>query len=95
MTVTEKQAFMVAHSLRQNKDLGTFTENVLVDTGGRARVGDFGLARLIDESSLSNTGDIEGTPHYMSPEQVVGKMIEIDHRADLYAFAPVNQEIIN
>jgi tetratricopeptide (TPR) repeat protein/tRNA A-37 threonylcarbamoyl transferase component Bud32 len=49
-------------------------ENVLIDTAtGRAKVGDFGLARLAAESSdLTRSGVVAGTPAYLSPEQARG-----------------------
>lgn len=46
--------------------------NVLVHDG-RPRVADFGLARGLDEADLSRTGELLGTPAYMSPEQVAGE----------------------
>src|SRR6185295_16300756 len=59
-------------------------ENVLLTRAGRAKVADFGLARTVDQSSLTTQGRILGTAVYMSPEQVRG------HRAtsasDVYAF---------
>lgn len=60
-------------------------ENILLDTSGRrAMVTDFGIARLAQSASLTQTGTVLGTVHYMSPEQVTGA--EIDGRSDLYAF---------
>jgi serine/threonine protein kinase len=45
---------------------------------------DFGLARIFDEeSNLTRTGQILGTPHFMSPEQ--GEGIVVDHRSDIYS----------
>ncbi|MCC6772579.1 MAG: serine/threonine protein kinase [Gemmatimonadaceae bacterium] len=60
-------------------------ENILLDASGRrAMVTDFGIARLAQSASLTQTGTILGTVHYMSPEQVTGE--DIDGRSDLYAF---------
>jgi WD40 repeat protein/tRNA A-37 threonylcarbamoyl transferase component Bud32 len=45
-------------------------QNILVDAGGRAYVSDFGLAKsLADAETLTETGDMLGSPQYMSPEQ--------------------------
>ncbi len=66
--------------------------NVLVDHEGRARVGDFGLARSGDRSSTpalaigSGSSQISGTPAYMAPEQQQGNGA-IDARVDQFAFA--------
>jgi serine/threonine-protein kinase len=47
-------------------------ENVLLDRGGRVKVGDFGIARLAEASSEAGAGTIVGTPRYMAPEQARG-----------------------
>ena len=49
----------------------------------RALIGDFGLARAADDSSLTRTGFNPGTPQYMSPEQAAGKAV--DFRSDLFS----------
>ena len=67
--------------------------NVLVDRGGRVRVGDFGLARE-DDPELAKGSErlVAGTPGYMAPEQRVGD--PVDARADQYAFAVSLQQAL-
>jgi serine/threonine-protein kinase len=60
--------------------------NVLVTTDRKAKVSDFGLAKL-DGSSLTRTGEILGTPAFMSPEQFLGE--EVDARSDLFSLGCV------
>jgi len=60
--------------------------NVLVDQQGAPRVTDFGLAKnLENESGLTQTGSVMGTPSYMPPEQASGKMSKIGPLADVYS----------
>ncbi len=53
----------------------------------RAKLGDFGIARLGTGHTLTVTGTVIGTPAFMSPEQIEG--VHIDHRSDLYALGLV------
>ncbi|MCE9582710.1 MAG: serine/threonine protein kinase, partial [Planctomycetes bacterium] len=59
-------------------------DNILVAKDGVAKVADFGLARTLDSGvSLSTTGQIMGTPDYMSPEQA--QATGADGRSDIYS----------
>jgi len=58
--------------------------NVLLDEAGRAYLADFGIARMLEGSSVATaTGLIQGTPSYMAPEQAMGE--KVGHLADVYA----------
>jgi serine/threonine-protein kinase len=62
--------------------------NILLEKGvERVLLTDFGLARAIDDASMTQSGVIAGTPQYMSPEQTKGE--PIDHRADLFSLGSV------
>ncbi len=56
-------------------------------TGGRVKVLDFGLARLVAGQAITSYGLALGTPSFMSPEQAAGRIDEIDGRTDLFALA--------
>ncbi|HCA39377.1 MAG TPA: serine/threonine protein kinase, partial [Phycisphaerales bacterium] len=57
--------------------------NILIDETGLAKLSDFGLVLAPNTTDIAGTDHIIGTPHYMSPEQCCGKLV--DHRSDLYA----------
>ncbi len=62
--------------------------NMLLAEGvERVKLTDFGLARAVDDASLTRTGVIAGTPQYMSPEQARGDTV--DHRSDLFGLGSV------
>jgi eukaryotic-like serine/threonine-protein kinase len=65
--------------------------NVLIMSGGRIKVMDFGIAR-IDNSDLTHAGTAIGTPSYMSPEQCRGGAVDL--RTDLFSVATVLQELL-
>ncbi|MGI5862671.1 MAG: serine/threonine-protein kinase [Myxococcales bacterium] len=58
--------------------------NIHISPSGHATILDFGILRdTRQDQGLTRAGVMMGTPHYMSPEQALGR--QIDHRADLYA----------
>jgi hypothetical protein len=63
--------------------------NVLLEGGAssRVKITDFGLARAVDDASLTRSGIVAGTPMYMSPEQARGDAL--DHRSDLFSLGSV------
>lgn len=62
--------------------------NLLLDDGGfRVLLTDFGLARVLDNASLTASGMLAGTPMYMSPEQARG--MPVDQRSDIYSLGAV------
>jgi serine/threonine protein kinase len=61
--------------------------NLLVTPAGRVKVTDFGIARAADSVALTSTGEVLGTPHYLSPEQAEGKVAT--PASDVYALGVV------
>ncbi len=62
--------------------------NILLEDGvERVTITDFGLARAVDDASMTRSGIIAGTPQFMSPEQARGEAI--DHRSDLFSLGSV------
>ena len=56
----------------------------MLTADGKVKVADFGLAKeMHSDAEMSHTGQVLGSPHYLSPEQGAGR--PVDHRTDLYA----------
>src|SRR6266852_6397931 len=69
--------------------------NILLDRQGEPHLTDFGLARLIEqESTVTNSFDVLGTPSYMSPEQAAGRVKELTSAADVYALGAVFYQML-
>jgi tRNA A-37 threonylcarbamoyl transferase component Bud32 len=68
-------------------------QNVLIDTEGRAKVTDFGIARSLEsQKALTATGRVLGTTDYVSPEQAMGR--GVDARSDIYSLGIVMYEML-
>jgi WD40 repeat protein len=64
--------------------------NVLLDKDGEPRVTDFGLARKLEQDSgLTKTGVVMGTPSYMPPEQAAGKTNKVGTLSDVYSIGAI------
>ncbi|MHC4339432.1 MAG: serine/threonine-protein kinase [Planctomycetota bacterium] len=70
--------------------------NLLLDVDGTLKVVDFGLAYVDDAGgpAMTVTGDLLGTPVYMSPEQAMAKRMPVDHRTDVYSLGATLYELL-
>jgi serine/threonine-protein kinase len=60
-------------------------DNVFRTTSGELKVLDFGIARLLDGTGATGSGQLLGTPAFMAPEQANGRVREIDGRTDVWS----------
>lgn len=68
--------------------------NLLVDSAGRVKLIDFGLARREGLPFITPKGEFPGTPYYASPEQALGAHEELDHRTDLFSLGATWYELL-
>jgi serine/threonine-protein kinase len=106
--IKEQRAVKIEESLRIVKEAATGLgaahekgiihrdikpDNIMITLDERILVADFGLARDTEASnSLSNTGEIVGTPYYISPEQI--DCLDVDARADIYSLGATIYHLI-
>jgi serine/threonine protein kinase len=64
----------------------------LVLPNDNVKLTDFGIARILSDPAITSTGQVFGTPSYMSPEQIMSK--EVDHRTDIFSLGVVLYEMI-
>lgn len=67
-------------------------QNVLIDSTGRAKLTDFGIARELNDEGVTSTGKVIGTTDYVAPEQAMGK--DVDPRSDIYSLGIVLYEML-
>lgn len=66
--------------------------NILMTDDNRAKIGDFGIARAVTESTMTYSGSVMGSVHYFSPEQARGLMIT--PKSDVYSLGIVLYEML-
>ncbi|HLL57898.1 MAG TPA: Stk1 family PASTA domain-containing Ser/Thr kinase, partial [Rubrobacteraceae bacterium] len=85
------EALQCAHEARVvHRDIKP--HNVLVTESGDIKVGDFGIARAASSRTMTRTGSILGTAHYISPEQAMGE--PVGPQSDLYSLGVVLYEML-
>lgn len=68
--------------------------NLILSADGRIMIADFGLAKCVDDQSMTLTGSLLGTVRYMSPEQAMARRIPMDHRVDVYSIGATLYELL-
>ena len=66
--------------------------NIMLTDGDQVKVTDFGIARAVGESTLTATGNVMGTAHYISPEQAAGSAV--GPASDIYSLGIVLYEML-
>jgi tetratricopeptide (TPR) repeat protein len=68
--------------------------NLILSADGRIMIADFGLAKTVDEESVTMTGALLGSLRYISPEQAMAKRVRLDHRTDIYSLGATMYELL-
>ena len=89
----------VADALAHAHDQGVIhrdikPSNLLLSADGRLSVNDFGLARMLEQPGMTISGELMGSPMYMSPEQIAAGRLPLDHRTDIYSLGATLYEML-
>jgi WD40 repeat protein/serine/threonine protein kinase len=68
--------------------------NLLIDGHDKLWITDFGVARFVNDSGLTLTGNLVGTLRYMSPEQALARRLIVDQRTDVYSLGATLYELL-
>src|SRR5919107_1128014 len=90
-------ALQIAEALEAAHERGVIhrdikPRNILITDSGHVKVADFGIARAVEETTISDLGDILGSVKYMSPEQAAGE--RVGAASDLYSLGVVFYEML-
>ncbi len=69
-------------------------DNILIDEAGKPWIADFGLA-ISEEEQQGRRGELAGTPAYMSPEQIKGRIDFLDPRSDIWSLGVMFYELLS
>ncbi|GAB6173626.1 Stk1 family PASTA domain-containing Ser/Thr kinase [Paradesulfitobacterium aromaticivorans] len=67
-------------------------QNILVTAEGKVKVTDFGIARAVSSATVTHTGNIVGSVHYLSPEQAKG--VQTNEQSDIYSLGIILYELV-
>ncbi len=94
--LAEQVALAIAEAHRErivHRDLKP--SNILLAADGTPKVGDFGLAKMLDnKTALTGTESVMGSPSYMAPEQAQGRAKEAGTAVDLYSLGAILYELL-